>query len=87
MPYKESETKAKIREIMNSAEPVLDGMTDKMICYEVKPEHYQWLLDQARKVDEYEKANKDHFPFGNPQDLTSICLECRIDLGNCICNK
>lgn len=25
--------------------------------------------------------------FGNPQDLTSICLKCGVDLSKCICDK
>jgi hypothetical protein len=58
MPYIESEEKGKIREIMNSAEPVLDGITDKLISYEVKPEHYRWLLEQAEKVERKETEQK-----------------------------
>ncbi|MCA1066079.1 hypothetical protein QTG56_25685 (plasmid) [Rossellomorea sp. AcN35-11] len=57
MPYNESETKGKIREVMNSSEPILDGMTDKTISYEIQPNHYQWLLEQAQKVDSLEKEN------------------------------
>ncbi len=56
MPYIESETKAKIRQIMNSAEPVLDGITHKLAYYEVKNEHFQWLLKQAEKLEKIEKA-------------------------------
>lgn len=57
MPYIESETKAKIREITTSAEPVLDGITKKLAYYEVSNEHFQWLLGQAEKAAEFEERN------------------------------
>jgi hypothetical protein len=58
MPYIKSEIKGRIREIMNSAEPVLDGITDELVSYEVKPKHYKWLLEQAEKVDKLEKEKE-----------------------------
>lgn len=58
MPYKESKLKGKIREIRNSSVPVIDGISEKLISYEVEPNHYQWLLEQADKVDRLEKENR-----------------------------
>lgn len=59
MPYNESKVKAKIREIRNCAEPVVDGFTGKIYQYEVKKEHFQWLLEQSEKIEKYEKALKE----------------------------
>ncbi|MFE8704125.1 hypothetical protein ACFYKX_26510 [Cytobacillus sp. FJAT-54145] len=58
MPYIESETKAKIREIRNSSEPVLNGFTDDLEHYEVSKDHFRWLLEQAEKIEKYENAIK-----------------------------
>lgn len=51
MPYIESETKAKLREIRNTTESVLDGITEELVHYEVTKEHFLWLLGQVEKVD------------------------------------
>lgn len=36
------------------------------------------------KIDIFEATYEIFF---DPQDLTSICLKCGIDLGKCLCNK
>jgi transglutaminase-like putative cysteine protease len=78
MPYQESELKGKIREIRNSAEPVLDGITEELISYEVKPDHYKWLLEQAERVESLTKGIREVRKFmdehsgaaDNPRRLT-----------------
>lgn len=62
MPYNESETKAKIREIRNSVEPVLNGFTDELEYYEVSKEHFLWLLEHVEKYQKIKdswKSDKD----------------------------
>lgn len=58
MPYNESESKRKIREIRNSTEPVFEGDSKKLIQYEVQSEHFQWLLEQAEKYQKIEQSWK-----------------------------
>jgi hypothetical protein len=58
MPYNESEIKAKIREIANESEVVFEGGSDQVACIELKKEHFHWLMNQANKVEKYEKALK-----------------------------
>lgn len=58
MPYNESEIEGRIREIRNSAEPVLNGITNKLEYFEVSEEDFYWLLEQAEKVSEIEEDGK-----------------------------
>jgi hypothetical protein len=54
---------------------------DMLACTVSNPKCLECLAKQIRKQIEVV------YPFGNPQDLTSICLKCGVDLGKCICNK
>jgi len=55
MPYIESEHKAKIRQIRNSVEPVLDGITNKLVHYEVSRDDFFWLIKQSEKVEKLQE--------------------------------
>ena len=56
---------------------------------------FEWLIEQAEVLEKLRQEYKiienasdiigEAFLNINPQDLTSICLKCGIDLGKCIC--
>jgi hypothetical protein len=62
---------------------------------EYKHSDVEWLIEQAETLERLRQENKvienasdiigEGFLNINPQDLTSICLKCGVDLGNCIC--
>ena len=55
----------------------------------------EWLIKQAKTLERLREENRnienasdvigEGFLNIDPQLLTSICLKCRVDLGNCIC--
>lgn len=55
MPYIESESKARIRKIRNTTEPVFDGITRKVNSYDVSENDFHWLLEQAESLHDNNK--------------------------------
>ena len=51
MAYTDSEKKAKLREIRDIVVPIFDGITNELVYFEVKTEHYYWLLEQVWQSD------------------------------------
>lgn len=65
MPYNENEFKARIRTIRNSATLIQDGITDEIVGTEISRDDLIWLLEQADKLENIEKAWRE----GSGEDI------------------
>jgi hypothetical protein len=78
---------------IKSLATVFDEVDGFVIKSEMSEEDYKEVIKKVTYMLAlaYDKGYADgqkekHYPLGiNPQDLTSICLKCGIDLGKCIC--
>lgn len=77
MPYLESESKARLRKIRNSAVPVFNGITDKLEQFEVGKEDFHWLIERAEELERHLKEKGEPAP--TPVLKTWKCTRCEED--------